>query len=211
MKSFAFAAIIGAVVAVDDLDMKYMLYMAKFGKQYNSIGDFNVRKANFAEADSFINKFNSEDHSHTVGHNQFSDWSADEYKVLLGRVSAADGERKKAKKFDTSKNDTDVNWVDAGAVTPVKDQGACGSCWAFGTTGSLEGAHFVTTGTLVSFSEQQLVDCAGANYGDYGCYGGLQTYAYNYYEASHDAMTEDAYPYTSGGGQMTFVCNYDSS
>lgn len=129
---------------------------------------------------------------------------------MLGRLPS-EGERKAPKKFDEGAINGDVNWVDAGAVTPVKDQGACGSCWAFGTTGSIEGAHFVTTGTLVSFSEQQLVDCAGLNYGDYGCYGGLQTYAYNYYEAGHNAMTEDAYPYTSGGGQMTYVCNYDAS
>ena len=104
-----------------------------------------------------------------------------------------------------------VNWVDAGAVTPVKDQGQCGSCWAFSSTGSLEGAHFVATGELLSFSEQQLVDCAGIRYGNMGCNGGLQTYAYNYYEAGHNAMLESEYPYTSGTTLKSGSCEYDAS
>ena len=107
-------------------------------------------------------------------------------------------------------NATGVNWVDIGAVTPVKDQGACGSCWAFSTTGSLEGAHFVSKGELLSFSEQQLVDCAGMKYGNYGCYGGLQTNAYMYYEAGYLAELESVYPYISGGGSMQ-ACQYNAA
>ena len=73
------------------------------------------------------------------------------------------------KQFDESSNSMTVDWTTAGAVTPVKDQGQCGSCWSFSATGALEGAHQILTGTLLSFSEQQLVSCSTANY---ACNGG---------------------------------------
>merc|ERR1719364_202594 len=84
-----------------------------------------------------------------------------------------------------------VNWVTAGAVTPVKDQGQCGSCWAFSTTGGLEGAWQISSGNLVSMSEQQFVDCSKENS---GCNGGLMDYAFEWAER-HGICTEDSYPY----------------
>jgi C1A family cysteine protease len=86
-----------------------------------------------------------------------------------------------------------VDWRDCKVVTPVKNQGMCGSCWAFSTTGSMESFLAITTKTLPNLSEQELVDCS-RSYGNYGCNGGLMTGAYNYIK-DHKLATEKDYPY----------------
>jgi cathepsin L len=89
----------------------------------------------------------------------------------------------------------------------VKNQGQCGSCWAFSTTGAVEGAEFVATGTLNSFSEQQLVDCAGGIYGNQGCNGGLMDNAFKYIE-KYGLQSEASYPYIAKKNRK---CKYDAS
>jgi C1A family cysteine protease len=122
----------------------------------------------------------------TLGINQFTDLTADEFREkYIGGIETK-VESYGCKSFSSSGNglpDT-VDWRDHGAVTPVKDQGQCGSCWAFSSTGAIEGAWAISKGQLMSLSEQELVDCAtGRSYGSNGCNG---------------QCASAEYPYTSG-------------
>lgn len=96
-----------------------------------------------------------------------------------------------------------VDWVTAGAVTPVKNQGQCGSCWSFSTTGALEGAFQIKNGKLDSFSEQQLVSCDTTNS---GCNGGWMDTAFVWIRDNGGICSENSYPYTSGTTQTSGTC-----
>jgi len=97
---------------------------------------------------------------------------------------------------DSGEAPASIDWSTKGAVTPIKNQGQCGSCWAFSSTGGTEGQWEIATGSLKSLSEQQLVDCSKQNS---GCNGGLMDYAFSFYESTSIA-SEDSYPYTARDG-----------
>jgi C1A family cysteine protease len=202
MRSFATAALAGLVAAtpMTDMEFKFINYVAKFGKSYGTTEEYAFRLEQFAKVDQFIQETNAVEKNFTVGHNIFSDYTHAEYKKLLGYKPV---QTTSTAEVSNAVPDfaTGVNWVTAGAVTGVKDQGHCGSCWSFSSTGALEGAWFVKAGELLSFSEKQLVDCVKACF---GCNGGNQTLAFHYY-TSHFPMSEAIYPYQPVGG----TCQYD--
>ena len=187
---------------ITEEEMAYMRYVTEFGKSYGTKAEFSFRLDQFKKTMAKMAEHQANAaHGSTVGLNEFSDWTEAEYKRLLGYKGQAElkGE---AEVLDTSNLEDEVNWVTKGAVTPVKNQGQCGSCWAFSTTGSVEGAMFLSTGKLQSFSEQQLVDCS--KNGNMGCNGGLMDYAFQYIEKSPLELEGD-YAYTARDGSCKYV------
>ncbi|XP_066286771.1 procathepsin L-like [Branchiostoma lanceolatum] len=182
-------------------------YGMSFGEEEES-----RRLAIFENNTKLINKHNAEAdmgmHTYTLGINQFAHMTNDEFvaNVIGGCLLDRNASKSTADHVHESNMvevpDT-VDWRDKGYVTPVKDQAQCGSCWAFSTTGSLEGQHFKKTGTLVSLSEQQLVDCS-KKFGNMGCNGGLMDNAFIYIKANGGIDTESSYPYTGKNGKCKF-------
>lgn len=148
-------------------DYQFMKYITEFGKHYGTKAEYNYRLDLFKDELVHIAAHNSSnEETHELGINHMSDWSEEEYNNLLGYKPSLrnGGYESKVEVLDTTNLAADINWVDQGAVTPVKNQGQCGSCWAFSTTGSIEGAEFLYgTKMLVSLSEQNLVDCSKQN------------------------------------------------
>jgi len=178
-----------------------MEHVANYGLSYGTIEEFTFRAGQFASLDKEIEASNAANiaagKSMRLGHNFLSSWTAAEKKKLNGfqDTGAYTGEYTVLPTTDS--NSGEVNWVTAGYVTAVKDQGQCGSCWSFSTTGSLEGSWVKIGQSLTSFSEQQLVSCDKPL--NHGCHGGSMALAFNYIK-SHALATEADYPYTSGAG-----------
>jgi cathepsin L len=175
--------------------------MSKHNKNYNCDAEFAYRLGVYRQNIQFIEEHNRLNKEYTVAINKFADLTSTEFAAIYNGYRMS--ERKQAAPLHTYNPkvaipDT-VDWRTKGVVTAVKDQGQCGSCWAFSTTGSVEGATALKTGSLVSDSEQELVDCSGS-YQNYGCDGGLMDNAFQYIIANEGIDTEDSYPYTAQDG-----------
>jgi len=181
-------------------------WQLEYGKQYLSATERDYRQSVYDHNVRKIAKHNSQGHSWKMGTNKFADLTKKEFADLYldnGGYNNATHNRVKNYNWtllssNVSALPASVDWSSKGAVTPVKDQGQCGSCWAFSTTGALEGAWFVKHNVLTNLSEQQLVDCSTAE-GNQGCNGGLMDYGFQYVVDNKGLTTEAAYPYTVTG------------
>merc|ERR1712216_100068 len=188
-----------------EMTQMFSQFKADFNKLYATEAELLQRFEMFTKNVNFINNFNEKEAAnagYTMGINQFTDWTTEEFSAYLAYNASAKRHDNIVLLDETNLEDS-VDWVAKGAVTPVKNQAQCGSCWAFSTTGSTEGALAIAAGlgenSLVSLSEQELVDCAGS-YGNQGCNGGLMDDGFKYLEAKGDAL-EATYSYTGKTGK----------
>lgn len=173
----------------------------KYQKVYTDALEHRYRYSVFAQNYAEVEYRNSLGRTFTLGLNQFADLTNEEFRSrYLSGINENNSKRSEYYKTPYVKSlPSEVDWTQKGAVTPVKNQGQCGSCWAFSTTGSIEGAWFIATGELVSLSEQQLVDCSGPE-GNQGCNGGLMDQAFEYVIKNGGICGEAEYPYTAVQG-----------
>jgi len=200
---------LSAVVFATELE-QFVEYMQMYDKAYSTAGEIRYRYSNFQANLEKIKDLNMRIPSATRGINQFSDMSAEEFSRypcggLLSRFSSADVEIGTIPAYDPAALPASFDWTTKGAVTPIKNQEQCGSCWAFSTIGMLEGAWFLSGKTLTGLSEQQLVDCSTQ---DYGCGGGwpfwaLQDMLGTTYSGHID--TEATYPYVAEDQNCEFA------
>jgi len=171
---------------------------------------------NFADNDDLIEIHNAGTAAFKLGHNKFSHMGRAEWKAYVSQGLTRPKSLKGAHYIlhapaDTSALPASVDWRGT-AVTGVKDQGQCGSCWSFSTTGALEGAYAIKSGKLNSYSEQNLVDCDlitnGGN--DLGCHGGLMDSAFEWTMSNGGLCYESEYPYVSGTTQKAGTCSQKS-
>lgn len=199
-----------AIVYEDVLAAEFEAFKLEHEKSYEDIDEENLRMQIFKLNKETIDKHNERYarglETYEMGINQFSDMLPEEFKqIMLSNMNTTD--------FDSSIDSiylphdielpNEVDWRGRGAVSAVKNQGSCGSCWAFSAAGALEGQHFIRTKKLIPLSEQNLMDCSG-RYNNHGCHGGWPSAALRYVQDNHGIDTESAYPYEGHVG----YCRY---
>jgi cathepsin L len=198
-----------AVAALEPLaENDYQNFFSSFVKAHNKkytadefFPRFNIFKANYNK----IRLHNSGEHSYSLAVNAFADMTQEEFASKMMGLNAIDNSflrnknTNKALLQEDITADVNIDWREKNAVTPVKNQQQCGSCWAFSATGSVEGRYSIKTGKLINLSEQQLVDCSRAQ-GNHGCNGGLMDYAFQWIISNKGITSTQDYPYTARDG-----------
>uniref|UniRef100_A0A0E0EB76 Peptidase C1A papain C-terminal domain-containing protein n=1 Tax=Oryza meridionalis TaxID=40149 RepID=A0A0E0EB76_9ORYZ len=203
-------------------EAQFAAFVRRHGREYSGPEEYARRLRVFAANLARAAAHQALDPTARHGVTPFSDLTREEFEARLTGLAADVGDDVRRRPMPSAAPATEeevsglpasFDWRDRGAVTDVKMQGACGSCWAFSTTGAVEGANFLATGNLLNLSEQQLVDCDHTcdaekkTECDSGCGGGLMTNAYAYLMSSGGLMEQSAYPYTGAQGACRFDAN----
>ena len=178
-------------------------FQERFSKRYETFQELELRFEIFRENMRTIVLHNLDSNQNfTMGINQFTDLTSGEFKEMYASGLKTEVGSYGCKSFSSSASNApaSVDWRNEHAVTSVKDQGQCGSCWTFSATGAIEGAWAISTGQLIDLSEQEMVDCAtGISYGSHGCNGGQMEGAFKFVIANGQCSLA-SYPYTAKDG-----------
>tara|TARA_B100000575_G_C23071592_1_gene617257 strand:- start:406 stop:1284 length:879 start_codon:yes stop_codon:yes gene_type:complete len=174
---------------------QYNQFIDTYDREF-SYDNFEVFKKNV----EYIEEFNRQNHSYQLEVNQFADMNDFNFNMSLPKIK-----NEYYKLNDDIIVPEEVDWRKENAVTHVKNQGHCGGCWAFSTTGSVEGIVAIKTGKLLNISEQQLIDCSTQE-GNHGCGGGIMDYGFQYIIDNNGICSENDYPYQAMDGQCQ-ECN----
>jgi hypothetical protein len=186
---------------IPNIKAEFLGFVKKFHRFYATSEEKEIRFSIFADNYMKISNYNMEGHSDILGVNEFADLTDEEYFEYL----KLEEDTSVCKDKHSSKGRTDlVDWVAQGKVARVKNQGGCGSCYAFSAVGAMETLHAKLKGNLIEFSEQELVDCS-YEYGNEGCSGGWMDSCFNYV-VDHGIASEDDYGYAGYEG----ACKADS-
>ncbi|KAG5545102.1 hypothetical protein RHGRI_017537 [Rhododendron griersonianum] len=178
---------------------KHKRWMAHYGRVCKDTAEEEKRLKIYKDNVEYIESFNkAANKSYKLAVNQFADLTNEEFKLRNGFKSH--GYSTVSFKYENvTATPSSMDWRKEGVVTPVKDQGDCGSCWAFSAVAAVEGINALKNGKLISLSEQELVDC-DINGGDQGCQGGLMDYAFQFIKKNKGLTTEANYPYSGTDG-----------